>query len=504
MKKYLRVLGVPFVIGLLLLISIVPGAFAAKSNRVHLPLKPQSGGYLMAQAIHNGTVTLPRSSSSGNGMTPNLLCSPAPCVMQNHQASEGGNIQNETPVTVSPVNSQNLLSGANDYNCSNSLQGFYSSSNGGSSFNAVCMNTLSGAFGEGDPGVAYDRLGNSYISGIDGGTADGSDIVFEKSSDNGATWSAPAVAVRPLFAGGLTDKDWLWSDTSTHSSFVNSLYVSVTQFDTNNNTNITVTSSHDGGATWNTTAVDTEQFYPSIDQFSDITTGRDGTVYATWMRCTANGPTGDCGGTVATMYMSKSSDGGSTFSTPVAIASVNLSPDSCGAFYGCLPNTFERVSDIPVIGSDNSTGAHAGNLYTVLYNWTGTFMQVEVTTSTDGGATWGTPVLAAPASDTHDQFFPWLSVSSTGVVGVTWLDRRNDPSNVNYQAFSGISTDGGARIRDTLLTHVMSNPFNDGFGGGFMGDYTGNTWAGEKLYATWADTRNGSFCVDEIGGRILA
>jgi len=501
MKKYLRVLGVPFVIGLLLLISIVPGAFAAKSNRVHLALKPQSGGYLMAQAIHNGTVKLP-SGSSGNGMTPNLFCSPAPCVMQNHQASEGLTIQNETPVTVSPVNSQNLLSGANDYNCPN-LQGFYASSNGGKTWNSTCMNSLTNAFGDGDPGVAYDRLGNAYISGIDAGTADGYDIVFEKSSNNGTTWSAPAVAVRPFFTGGITDKDWLWSDTSASSPFVNSLYVSVTQFDPSNNTTISVSHSSDGGTTWNTTAVDSTQLYPTLDQFSDITTGKDGTVYVTWMRCTANGPTGDCGGTVATMYMSKSSDGGSTWSTPSAIASVNLAPDSCGAFYGCLPNTFERVSDIPVIGADNSTGSHAGNLYTAFYNWTGTFMQVEVATSTDGGATWGTPVLAAPATETHDQFFPWLSVSNTGVVGVTWLDRRNDAANVNYQAFSGISTDGGARYRDSFITHVMSNPFNDGFGGGFMGDYTGNTWAGNKLYATWADTRNGSFCVDEIGGRII-
>ncbi len=422
--------------------------------------------------------------------------------MKNHQASEGGFIQNETPVTANPTNGENLLSGANDYNCT-SLQGFYESSNAGANWNSTCMNTLPGAFGDGDPGVAFDRHNTAYITGIDGGTSDGYDIAYEKSSDGGVTWSAPAVAVRPFFSGGLTDKDWLWSDTTPHSPYVNSLYVSVTQFDTNNNTVITVSNSHDGGASWTTVPVDTEQFYPTIDQFSDITTGKDGTVYATWMRCVANGSAGDCGGTVATMMMAKSSDGGTTWSTPVAISSVTLAPDACFCgFYGSLPNTDERVSDIPAIGSDNSTGSHAGNLYTVMYNWTGTFMQVEVATSTDGGSTWGSPVVVSPGQ-THDQFFPWLSVNNSGDVGVTWLDRRNDPANVNYQAFSGVSFNGGMGYHVVFITHVLSNPFNDGFGGGFMGDYTGNTWVGNKLYATWCDTRNGSFCVDEIGGRLV-
>jgi hypothetical protein len=56
--------------------------------------------------------------------------------------------------------------------------------------------------------------------------------------------------------------------------------------------------------------VDTEQLFPTVDQFSDLAIGRDGTVYVSWMRCTANEPTGDCGGTTATSLLSKSTDGG--------------------------------------------------------------------------------------------------------------------------------------------------------------------------------------------------
>lgn len=77
---------------------------------------------------------------------------------------------------------------------------------------------------------------------------------------------------------------------------------------------------------------------------------------------------------------------------------------------------------------------------------------------------------------------PWLSVAANGEVAVTWLDRRNDPDNVNYDSYATGSTNGGTSFLTNLkLTSVMSNPFDDGFGGGFMGDYTGNAVAGSTL-----------------------
>jgi len=137
----------------------------------------------------------------------------------------------------------------------------------------------------------------------------------------------------------------------------------------------------------------------------------------------------------------------------------------------------------------------------VEYNWTGTFMQVQVTSSTDGGTTWSSPVNVAPKSDKHDQFFPWLNVDNKGNVGVTWLDRRNDASNINYEAFATWSSNGGSSFKTNVqIADTASNPFNDGFGSGFMGDYSGNVWFGKRLFASWTDTRNGSYSQDEIGG----
>jgi hypothetical protein len=501
MKNFIRVLGGSLFIGLLLLASLVAtaGASSAKQSRL-LPLSPYSGGYLMAQAIHSGKVRLPSSGAASNTANPNLTCTPAPCAFPNVVASEGTtNPVNEDPIVVNPNNAKQLETGGNDYNCA-SLQGFFTSSNGGTTWTRTCLNVLSGASGAGDPAVGYDLNGNVYAAGIDTGTADGSDIVFEKSSNNGTSWSAPAIAVRPFFSGGLTDKEWLQVDTTATSPHANALYISVTQFASNNNSTITVTHSYNGGSTWATTQVDTTQVFPSVDQFSDLAVGKDGTVYVSWMRCTANGPTGDCGGTKATFYISKSTNGGLTWSTPSVIETASLAPDSCGAFYGCLPNTGERVSNIPAIDVDNSSATTAGNLYVVTYNWTGTYMKVQVTTSTNGGSTWNKPVRVTPKTDTRDQFFPWLTVSKKGIVGVTWLDRRNDPSNLSYEAFASTSTNGTSFSANVQIASVASNPNNDGFGGGFMGDYTGNYWSGSKLYASWMDTRSGTASQDEVGG----
>lgn len=84
---------------------------------------------------------------------------------------------------------------------------------------------------------------------------------------------------------------------------------------------------------------------------------------------------------------------------------------------------------------------------------------------------------------------------------VNWLDRRNDPSNLMYEAFAAISSNGGTRFSTNVqIATAASNPTDDGFNGTFMGDYTGNTWVGKRLYASWMDSRGGVNMQDEVGG----
>lgn len=470
----------------------IHGFYQGPRPNLHSPL---SGSVLVAQQIRSGRIRIPHSAYQ-QPFTIFNICSPAPCTLANVQASEGGSPVNETPIAVNPNHSNRLLTGGNDYNCP-SIQGFYATRDGGSTWNHTCMKTLAGTGGDGDPGVAYDTNDVAYITGIDspGST---SVIAFEKSMDNGATWTSPAVAVNGISPYTFVDKEWIQIDDTPTSPRKDAIYISTTEFDPSSNSLIAVAHSTNGGASWTNVGIDAV-VYPVVDQFSDLAVGADGTVYLTWMRCSATGPTGDCGGTRSQLMFSKSSDGGTKWTTPVVMANANLAPDSCGAFYGCLPNTSERVSNIPAIDADRSGRRFNGRLYTAFYNWTGNRLQLAVVRSKDGGATWSKHFFPA-GSAKNDEFFPWLTTDSHGVVGVTWLDRRLDNSNVSYDAFATTSSDGGLTYATNVrISTVSSNPFNDGFGSGFMGDYTGNIWTRNTLYASWTDTRSG-VGQDETGG----
>ena len=479
------------------LLVLLLGAMAVAQTK--LEKLPYSGAVLTKRAIDAGRITFPSRGYVNQGPA-NLTCSPAPCLLPNVDAAEGGtNPVNEDPIATDPNNSLRFITAGNDYNCG-SLQGFFATTDGGTTFHRNCLGVLAGKSGAGDPAVAYDLNGTIYVTGIDLAGSVGQ-IVLASSTDGGVTLSAPHSAVKTTFSNGLTDKEWMEVDTTPSSPFKNTIYISLTDFNNlNNNSQITVSRSTDGGATFKTVKVGAQGVFPVVHQFSDLAIGKDGAVYVSYIECTGNGPTSDCGGTVASILVSKSTDGGATWSTPVVATTVNMADDTCGAFYGCLPNTSERLSNIPVIAIDNSTGPRAGTLYMAFYNNLSSQLSVRIISSTDGGATWSAQRRVSPASVTHDQFFPWINISASGLVGVTMLDRRDDPGNVNYNAYFALSQDGTTFVNRKLST-ATSIPTNDGFGGTFMGDYTGNAWSGKTLYQSWMDTRSG-VSQDEVGGII--
>jgi hypothetical protein len=454
---------------------------------------PLSGGVLAARAFRQGRIQFQHGSIATQHNPDTLVCSPAPCRFKEVDASEGGaNPVNEHPIAANPSNALQVLTGGNDYNCGN-IQGFFASGDGGSTWTRVCS---PGSGGEGDPIVGYDLNNVAYAGGIQNGS-----VVDFISTDNGAHWGAP-ITVTGAQLGYLADKPWMEIDTSASSSRKNSIYVSTTQFALNSDSQIWVSHSTDGGHTWSSKAVSKLQHFPTgVNQFSDLAVGADGTVYLNWILCKANGPSGDCGGTNSSVQFSKSTDGGVTWSAEKTIATAALTPDpNFCCFYGALPvTTSERISDIPanaVFGS----GATA-KVYVTYYNWTGTQMQAMVTTSLDGGTTFGAPVRVTTATS-GDEFFPWINVSTVGKISATWLDRRNDPANTQYQPMLSTSNNGTTWATSHALTNVKSSPLNDGFGGGFMGDYRTHVYSGKSVYADWQDTRTGtSQC--EVGGASL-
>lgn len=479
--------------------ALVSAATAAMAQTNALENLPLSSGVLMARKVLAERAALAAADAAtrreAGGIGIDLSCNPKPCVLPNAQASAGPQPVNENAITVNPATNTDLISTGNDYNCGTTLQGIFSSIDSGSTWRRTCTTPLPGNSGLGDPVPGYNRNGTAYVIGInspDGGST--GVVAIQSSTDKGLTWGAARRAV-PATLGGLADKPWLEVDTQPTSPFRDSLYVSVTQFDpTFTQLQITVSRSRDGGKTWKTANAGALQTSPDIVQFSDLAVGRDGTVYLTYMKCSATSGFGICGGGNATMLFQKSTDGGVSWSAPVTMATVRLATAPCGAFYGCLPNTGERVSNIPAIAVDNSTGPNSGKLYSVMYDFTGGAMKIQVVSSTDDGSTWSAPKRVVPTNVAGDQFFPWISVNnSSGEIAVTWHDRRDDPSNVNYRAYGASSTNGGASYPlNVRLSTAASNPFNDGFGGSFMGDYSGNAWAGNTLFVSYTDTRTGT------------
>lgn len=413
------------------------------------------------------------------------------------QASPGPNPAYDAPIVTDPSNPNNILVGSDDYNCSlDESLGFYIALDRQSAWSQVCMSSR--LFGGHEyipadgPILGYDRHGFAYIGGYYASNDDSSSDnvlldgeAFEKSSD-GVTWSAPTPAIvgQQYFPAYC----WMAVDTSATSPYVDSVYVSCVMIGPNNqNTRnqVVVSHSNDGGATWHLVNVAPAQISPARDWYTSMTLGKDGTIYITWEYCDLDNA---CNNGQVYMVFSKSSDGGNTWSKPKLVAPVTL-------IYP-VPNTQGLYApNVPAIGVDNSSGPHAGNLYVVMYNWTGAFMQVQVARSSSGGNMWSNPVPVAP-ENTHDQFFPWISISPEGLVGVSWLDRRYDPANIDYQAFAAISTNGGLSFQSNVqLTTAFSNSDR------LFGDYTGNTWDGPDYFlVAWMDDSNSTYMQDVVGG----
>lgn len=462
-------------------------------------------GHAQSPALHPESGGSQQNFESGEFSNANVLtCSPAPCVLQPTQASEGGNGVLNAPIVADPSTPQTLTVGSTDYNCYPSYVGIHSSRDGGANWNHSCVSSLNFEGNQyypgGQPMVGYDREEVTYVAAEFAGNESESVVGFQKSSD-GITWSNAAVAMSA--SNAEPSESWLTVDANPQSPWVDSVYIS-TIFDTAQNGGedvVVVAHSSDGGARWKQVAVAPPVRFPAFDNFTNLTVDKHGTAYVTWQHCLGTGPGTSCGNHKAYMLFSKSTDGGNHWSSPKLMATITVAPTPCHCGTGILPNTNGiRVYNYPVIGVDNSNGPYAGNLYVVMYTWTGTYMRVVVVRSTDGGTTWSKPVPVAPPSDNHDQFFPWLSVSPTGLVGVSWLDRRNDPANIDYQAFATISSNGGKSfLPDMQLTTAFSNPNANGII--WMGDYTGNTWSGSSNFlAAWMDDSNSTYMQVMVGG----
>ncbi len=586
-KAFSLLVSAQFILGIVFIPNIFTGGADPSSATVTYDINTLAGKV----ASVNGTAGLnirfsalieqeaqvdqPGTNPSAPPITPTfVLSSPldgtsilAPDVTVN--LDKAGAPQNETAVAVDPNNPQRIVVGANDYvtrtwtcvingtPCSalgDGYSGTYFSNDGGATW--CCSSNLNGSNigtqipgvehlvggiydAGGDPTLAFDSRGSVYYAGLGfDRTAPPDTVAVNKGtfdSSGKLTWGAPVFINQSTSPSILNDKEWVAADANPASPFRDNVYVSWTRFIFNPinghyvQSPIAVAVSTDGGKTFGGPQLIVGNVL--YDQGSHPVVAPDGTVYVFWEGATRLA-------TLDSIYVVKSTDGGKSWSKPVAVSPlVDTLP---------LPNTLFRVNSYPA-----AAAAPNGTLYVTWTGllsdssgvlcpsetYTGCHSAALYSSSTDGGATWSSPALDfpdldgttrtpvgypvtqpdgstlnAPAARRVSMVFPAVAVSPANVVYfstyvadvVSPFQTCATPATPTAVGRIDCLTLGSyvnnARLDYVVRNHtagttakVTSQPINTqyGFGGGFFGDYTDITVGSNGTYhAVWTDSNN--------------
>jgi hypothetical protein len=272
------------------------------------------------------------------------------------------------------------------------------------------------------------------------------DVYFSKSTDNGATWSAP---VKTYGKVSWNDKPVLAvSDDGQH------VYVA---WNGPSGGDPFIAQSHDAGATWTQTkVVDSPRYYFAFD--GDVLP--NGTVVFSQSSISYTGPGASPEGQVQ-VHAIRSTNQGSSWSN-VVVDSVELG-EACEAD-GCSSDYYLGHSAVTA----DATGA-----LVLLYDGATTAggpQTVWARRSTDGGATW--TARTALSSAGLFSSFPAVESRGSGDVRAFYMQQDAGPDawNVYYRA----STDGGATWSSAVKISDATSGTNYKSAAGFRepyGDY---------------------------------
>ncbi len=407
------------------------------------------------------------------------------------------NKQNEPAIAQNPLDSRNLIAGANDeidepactdtgcpFVANVGLSGVYVSNNGGAKWtqfsapaggnNTASFNgdgsaihtlpgfaKLAGQLGlpglasDGDPALAFGPDGKVYYASLAGvrGTNIPDLITVSRSTDKGASWSDPVLATNKTNPVDFNDKEAIWVDRSAASPFKGNVYVSWTLFVGVPGTAepIVLSRSVDGGKTFSPAQKLSASYNNNTiggRQGSTIRTDAAGNVFVVWESgVTINGFKTDA------QVFAKSTDGGVTFSKSAVIAPVHDLPSP-------LPGSSFRNDSFPTVDIDQ--------VHTIHVAWADSqngHASVLVSKSSNGGASWSSPATALDVTG-RSAFFTGIAVSPDGSKVTVATQALDDVAPgtapgagvVSYDSYLSESVGGGAFSTPLRLSTQSSDP----------------------------------------------
>ena len=498
--------------------------------------------------------------------------------ISDHDLQGRAQAQNETSVAINPMDTNDLIASYNDYrrgdgNCYTA----YSTDNGRTwNDSTVPMGFTRGTanFGHareywqagGDTSVAWDSRGNAYLDcqvfnrgdAVSPNQDQSSAVyVFRSTQNHGASFNFPG---RPAFefndvpGNGLVleDKPYMTVDNHISSTFRDRIYVTWTEFAADGSAYIWEVFSSDYGEHFsprhlvsinaptlcvNTFGFGTPQGSCNENQFSQPFTAPDGTLYVVFDNY--NNALKAAQDNRNQILVSKSTDGGITFTGPIKVSDYFDLPD-CATYQGgqdpgraCVPEkgasqrSVFRATNYPsgavnptnpaqvvvtfgsYINQHDAATCHSAGLAA---NGNNLFDNVKTpgcnntiveSVSNDAGATFtGTttdvmlePVVTqASGQATTDQWWQWEAFNKSGKLAVSYYDRQYGDDETT--GFSDISLSGSGDLSNFGVQRVTSSSmptptqFPDARGNStFFGDYNAVD-AATDAHPVWMDTRD--------------
>jgi hypothetical protein len=337
-----------------------------------------------------------------------------------------------------------------------------------------------------DPSVAFDDDGNVYVAyGAKTGVTEVA-VIVAKSTDGGASYPQITEVARNSGPGIFGNDKWhLATGPDPNNLAQQNVYIAWTQNRSESgdtDQRIVVSRSTDGGQTFST---------PLVINDASIAGAETGNVMAD----PAVGPNGEVyvswfNRQSEEVFVDRSLDGGLTFGTDTLVTvttGVGINTTIPAAPDDGMPAG-------PTLDVDRSGGPFDGRLY-IVYADLGSGglpdTEIRLRFSDDGGLTWSAPRRVNDDAGTNSQLLPWLDVDqATGGVCVVWYDARNDPGNKKVEVFSAGSTDGGVTIDpNKQVSSGQSDQSTDNPGRTTRNysEYIGVAVLSGRVYPVWAD-----------------